>query len=57
MVARIIDGKAIAAQIREEVAGRVTALEARGIRPGLAAVLVGDHAASKIYVGAKQKAC
>jgi methylenetetrahydrofolate dehydrogenase (NADP+)/methenyltetrahydrofolate cyclohydrolase len=55
--ARIIDGKAIAAQIREEVAGRVTALESRGIRPGLAAVLVGDHAASKIYVGAKQKAC
>jgi methylenetetrahydrofolate dehydrogenase (NADP+)/methenyltetrahydrofolate cyclohydrolase len=57
VVARIIDGKAIAAQIREDVAARVKALDARGIRPGLAAVLVGDHEASKIYVGAKQKAC
>lgn len=57
VVARIIDGKAIAAQIREDVAGRVKALEARGIRPGLAAVLVGDNEASKIYVGAKQRAC
>jgi len=57
MGARIIDGKAIAAQIREDVAERVRAMGERGIKPGLAAVLVGDHEASKIYVGAKQKAC
>ncbi|MGQ0668726.1 MAG: bifunctional 5,10-methylenetetrahydrofolate dehydrogenase/5,10-methenyltetrahydrofolate cyclohydrolase [Actinomycetota bacterium] len=57
MSARIIDGKAISAQVRAEVAERVKALSDRGARPGLAAVLVGDDPASKIYVGAKQKAC
>lgn len=57
MGARIIDGKAIAAQVRAEVAERVARLAREGIRPGLAAVLVGDHPASKIYVGMKQKAC
>lgn len=57
MAARIIDGKAIADRLREDIAGRVKALEERGIRPGLAAVLVGDHEASRIYVAAKQKAC
>jgi methylenetetrahydrofolate dehydrogenase (NADP+)/methenyltetrahydrofolate cyclohydrolase len=57
MTAKIIDGKAIAAGIRAEVAGRVKALQARGILPGLAAVLVGDDPASRIYVGSKQKAC
>ncbi len=56
MTARIIDGKALAAAIREEVAARVRALSDRGITPGLAAVLVGDDPASKIYVGSKQKA-
>lgn len=57
MTARIIDGKAIAAEVRAEVAERVRALAERGIRPGLAAILVGDHPASKVYVGMKQKAC
>ena len=57
MSAQIIDGKAIAAQVRAEVAERVKALQGRGIQPGLAAVLVGDDPASHIYVGAKQKAC
>lgn len=57
MTARIIDGKAIAAEIRSEVAGRVEALAERGVTPGLAAVLVGDDEPSRIYVGAKQKAC
>src|SRR2546427_8866574 len=56
MTAKIIDGKAIAAQIRAEVAERVKALAVRGITPGLAAVLVGDDPPSKIYVGGKQKA-
>jgi methylenetetrahydrofolate dehydrogenase (NADP+) / methenyltetrahydrofolate cyclohydrolase len=55
--ATVIDGKAMAAEIRAEVAGRVRALAERGVVPGLAAVLVGDDEASRIYVGAKQKAC
>jgi methylenetetrahydrofolate dehydrogenase (NADP+)/methenyltetrahydrofolate cyclohydrolase len=57
VTARILDGKAIAAQIRAEVAERVRALADRGIVPGLAAVLVGDDQASRIYVGQKHKAC
>ena len=57
MTATIIDGKAIAAQIRSEVAQRVQGLQERGMIPGLAAVLVGDDQASRIYVGAKHKAC
>ena len=56
MTAKLIDGKAIAAEVRAEVAGRVRALGDRGVIPGLAFVLVGDDPASKIYVGAKQKA-
>jgi methylenetetrahydrofolate dehydrogenase (NADP+)/methenyltetrahydrofolate cyclohydrolase len=57
MTARLIDGKAISAQVRADVAERVGALKERNVRPGLAAVLVGDDPASKIYVGSKQKAC
>jgi methylenetetrahydrofolate dehydrogenase (NADP+)/methenyltetrahydrofolate cyclohydrolase len=57
VTATIIDGKAIAAQIRSEVAQRVQGLQERGVIPGLAAVLVGDDQASRIYVGAKHKAC
>ena len=57
MTARIIDGKALASEIRAEVAERVRGLSARGVTPGLAAVLVGDDPASNVYVSAKQKAC
>ena len=57
MTARILDGKAVAAQIRSEVSERVRALAETGITPGLAAVLVGDDQASRIYVGQKHKAC
>ena len=57
MTAKILDGKAVAAQIRSEVSDRVRALAERGITPGLAAVLVGDDHASRIYVGQKHKAC
>ena len=57
MTAAILDGREIAAQIRSEVAQRVRMLQDRGITPGLAAVLVGDDQASRIYVGAKHKAC
>lgn len=56
MSARIIDGKALASEIRGEVAEQVRALAARGVTPGLAAVLVGDDPASNVYVAAKQKA-
>jgi len=55
--ARIIDGKAIAQRVREEVRERVSTLRARGVEPGLATVLVGDDPASAIYVRNKKKAC
>jgi methylenetetrahydrofolate dehydrogenase (NADP+)/methenyltetrahydrofolate cyclohydrolase len=58
MSAVIIDGKAIAAEIRAEVARDVAALkESRGIVPGLAAVIVGENPASRTYVNMKRKAC
>jgi methylenetetrahydrofolate dehydrogenase (NADP+)/methenyltetrahydrofolate cyclohydrolase len=57
MTARIIDGKAIAATLRSEVAAGVEALRReRGVTPGLAAVLVGDDPASQVYVKTKAKA-
>jgi len=54
---RILDGVAIAAAIKQEVAEEVRALAAQGIRPGLAAVLVGNVAASEIYVRSKVQSC
>ncbi len=58
MTAQIIDGKAIAAELRAEVARGVEALvSGGGPRPGLATVLVGDNPASQTYVRMKQKAC
>ena len=54
---KIIDGKAIAAKIREEIASGVMLLKERGITPGLAVVLVGDDPASQVYVAMKEKAC
>ncbi len=56
MAATILDGKAVAAQIRAELAAQAERMAAQGRRPGLAAVLVGDDQASHIYVGAKQRA-
>lgn len=53
----LIDGRAIAAQIQHELAGRVADLKARGVVPGLAFVRVGEDPASKVYVGRKEKAC
>ncbi len=52
----LLDGKALAATIKEEVAARVAALEA-GDRPTIALVRVGEDAASKVYVKSKAKAC
>ncbi len=54
---RVLNGAAIAAEIRQEVAAEVAALAQRGIRPGLAAVLVGHVPASEIYVRSKVKTC
>ena len=56
-MAKILDGAAIAAEIKREVAEEVKALAARGVRPGLAAVLVGNVAASEIYVRSKVNTC
>jgi methylenetetrahydrofolate dehydrogenase (NADP+)/methenyltetrahydrofolate cyclohydrolase len=58
MTAKIIDGKAIAADVRAEIRDRILALTAKGQRrPGLAVVLVGDDPASAIYVRNKRRAC
>lgn len=56
-MAKIIDGKKIAAQIRAEIGKEVKALARRKIVPGLAVVLVGDDPASQVYVRMKKKAC
>jgi methylenetetrahydrofolate dehydrogenase (NADP+)/methenyltetrahydrofolate cyclohydrolase len=56
-VGNLIDGRAISAQILSELSGRVSALKARGVQPGLAFVRVGEDPASKVYVGRKEKAC
>jgi len=57
VTARIIDGKATAARERERITAEVAELAARGVVPGLAAVLVGDDPASHVYVRSKGKAC
>jgi methylenetetrahydrofolate dehydrogenase (NADP+)/methenyltetrahydrofolate cyclohydrolase len=54
---RVLDGAAIAAAIKDEVREEVKALAAQGVRPGLAAVLVGHVPASEIYVRSKVQAC
>ncbi|MGH8308744.1 MAG: bifunctional methylenetetrahydrofolate dehydrogenase/methenyltetrahydrofolate cyclohydrolase FolD [Steroidobacteraceae bacterium] len=58
MTARLIDGKAVAAQVKAEVRAEVEAMVERGRRrPGLAVVLVGRNSASQVYVRGKRKAC
>src|SRR2546423_8714294 len=58
MSATVIDGRAIAAGIREQVAAEVEAFTAQtGRPPGLATVLVGDDPGSAVYVASKQRAC
>jgi len=57
MTAGRIDGKAVAAQIKSELAVRVAALAERGVVPGLGTVLVGSDPGSQIYVGGKHKDC
>jgi methylenetetrahydrofolate dehydrogenase (NADP+)/methenyltetrahydrofolate cyclohydrolase len=57
LTARILDGKAAAAAIKDELKGRVARLAERGVVPGLATVLVGDDPGSHAYVRGKHKAC
>ena len=57
MPAQLIDGKAVAEAVRAALRARVAALAARGVRPGLAAVLAGADPASRVYVRNKVRAC
>lgn len=57
MPAQLIDGNALAKQLRTEAAQRAARLTERGHRPGLAVVLVGEDPASQVYVRNKVKAC
>lgn len=57
MPANILDGKAISASIREDIAKEVEILKGKGVTPGLAVILVGDDQASHTYVRNKEKAC
>jgi methylenetetrahydrofolate dehydrogenase (NADP+)/methenyltetrahydrofolate cyclohydrolase len=57
MTAQLIDGAALAAQLRAALKQRAAALTARGRQPGLAVILVGDNPASRVYVRNKIKAC
>ena len=56
-MAKLIDGKAVSAQVKASVKAEVEALAQKGIQPGLAVVIVGDDPASRIYVNNKKKAC
>jgi methylenetetrahydrofolate dehydrogenase (NADP+)/methenyltetrahydrofolate cyclohydrolase len=53
----LIDGRTIARQLQNELAGRIKVLQDQGLQPGLAFVRVGEDTASKVYVGRKEKAC
>lgn len=53
----VIDGRAIAARIHGELAGKIETLKSRGVQPGLAFVRVGEDPASRVYVGRKEKTC
>jgi len=57
MPAEIIDGKKVAAELRERLKEEVAALAEKGVTPGLATVLVGEDPASQVYVRMKEKAC
>jgi methylenetetrahydrofolate dehydrogenase (NADP+) / methenyltetrahydrofolate cyclohydrolase len=57
MPATLIDGKSLAAELRASMKSRIESLAARGLRPGLAAILVGNDPASRIYVRNKARAC
>lgn len=54
---RLMDGRAIAAGLQEELIPRIAALKSRGVQPGLVFIRVGEDPASKVYVGRKEKTC
>lgn len=56
-MAKLIDGKAVSASVRAQVAQEVQKLKSKGLHPGLAVVIVGDDPASRTYVNNKKKAC
>ncbi|MCI8816965.1 MAG: bifunctional methylenetetrahydrofolate dehydrogenase/methenyltetrahydrofolate cyclohydrolase FolD [Angelakisella sp.] len=56
-MAKLIDGKAVSARLRQEMKAEVEALKEKGITPGLAVVLVGEDPASQVYVRNKIRAC
>lgn len=56
-MAKIIDGKRISLEVREELKGRIKALKENGKNPGLAVIIVGNDSASKVYVRNKKRAC
>ena len=56
-MATILDGKALSAQCKESIRKQVEELAAKGCRPGMAVVLVGENPASKVYVRNKEKDC
>ena len=56
-MAQILDGKALAAQVRAQLETRVAALKARGVTPGLVVIRVGDDPASEVYVRNKERMC
>ncbi len=56
-MAKIIDGKAVSAKVRAEVAAETAELKKQGVTPGLAVIIVGDDPASRVYVNNKKKAC
>lgn len=57
MVAKVIDGQAVARKVRAECAIQVKALQEQGVTPGLAVIIVGDNPASRVYVANKVRAC
>jgi methylenetetrahydrofolate dehydrogenase (NADP+)/methenyltetrahydrofolate cyclohydrolase len=57
MTAQLIDGNALSKQLRTHIQESAAALTARGHQPGLAVILVGEDAASQVYVRNKVKAC
>ncbi|MCI4625715.1 MAG: bifunctional methylenetetrahydrofolate dehydrogenase/methenyltetrahydrofolate cyclohydrolase FolD [Candidatus Magnetoovum sp. WYHC-5] len=57
MSAQIIDGKKVSEDIKQSLKADIAELKAKGVEPGLAVVLVGENAASKKYVGSKEKTC
>ena len=56
-MAKILDGKAVSAAVKERVAAEVATLKVQGVSVGLAVILVGDDSASRVYVNNKKKAC